>query len=237
MRKRRKRQIIWFNPPFNKNVTTNIGQKFFQLLSKHFPPSNKYSKIFNRNTVKLSYSCTPNVGVLMKQSNAATMRKFETIEENNVKQTKKCNCKDSKVCPLNGSCLESTVVYEATLDTNTAQSYTYIGLTEGTFKSRFYGHSNSFRHENQENSTELSKKVWELKRNGTSHNISWRIRDKTQPYKEGAPGCNLCTTEKYHILTSQAKNLLNTRKELISKCRHMNKFMLKNVKFKTRPHG
>ncbi len=173
----------------------------------------------------------------MKQYNAATMRKFNAIEENNTKPAKKCNCKDVKVCPLNGNCLDSTVVYEATLNTGAAQSHTYIGLTEGTFKSRFYGHNNTFRHENQENSTALSKKVWELKRNGTSYDISWHIRDKTQPYKEGAPTFNLCTTEKYRILTSQSKNLLNTRKELISKCRHMNKFMLKNVKFKSRPHG
>ena len=54
----RKRKIIWFNPPFSKNVSTNIGCKKFLngLINKHFPPQNKLHKIFNRNTLKLSYS-------------------------------------------------------------------------------------------------------------------------------------------------------------------------------------
>ena len=172
----------------------------------------------------------------MKQSNATIMRKFKTVEDTNNNANKKCSCQNKKECPLDGNCLISTVVYEATLETDSGQPYTYIGLTEGTFKTRLYGHHYDFKHEKQEHSTELSKKVWELKRSGVGYKITWRIIDKTQPYKEGAQGCNLCITEKYHILTSQAKNLLNTRKELISKCRHMNKFMLKNVKIRIRPH-
>ena len=36
-KRKRKRNIIWFNPPYSKNVTTNIGKTFLQLLSKHFP--------------------------------------------------------------------------------------------------------------------------------------------------------------------------------------------------------
>ena len=57
----RTRKIIWFNPPFNDEDNTNIGKQFFILLNKHFPPSNKYHKIFNKNNIKLSYSCMPNV--------------------------------------------------------------------------------------------------------------------------------------------------------------------------------
>ena len=37
-RKARKQNIVWFNPPFSKNVKTNIGREFLRLLSKHFPP-------------------------------------------------------------------------------------------------------------------------------------------------------------------------------------------------------
>ena len=36
-KRRRKRKIIWFNPPFSRNVETNIGKQFFKLLEKHFP--------------------------------------------------------------------------------------------------------------------------------------------------------------------------------------------------------
>ena len=32
--KNRKRDIIWFNPPFNKSVTTNIGKQFLDLIKK-----------------------------------------------------------------------------------------------------------------------------------------------------------------------------------------------------------
>ena len=32
----RKRQIIWFNPPYSKNVTTKVGTFFLSLIDKHF---------------------------------------------------------------------------------------------------------------------------------------------------------------------------------------------------------
>ena len=58
---RRQRKIIWFNPPFNKNVQTNIGRAFINLIDKCFPTDHRLRKVFNRNTVKLSYSCTPSM--------------------------------------------------------------------------------------------------------------------------------------------------------------------------------
>ena len=39
----------------------------------------------------------------------------------------------------------------------------------------------------------------------------------------------LCLTKKYHIIFS-TKNLLNKRNELVTKCRHENKFYLANYK-------
>ena len=55
-KKKRKRNIIWFNPPYSKSVKTNIGRIFIKLISKHFPPNQKFVKIFNKSTIKLSYS-------------------------------------------------------------------------------------------------------------------------------------------------------------------------------------
>ena len=49
-KRHRQRNIIWFNPSFNRAVSTNIGKRFLQLLRQHFPPSNKLHKIFNKNT-------------------------------------------------------------------------------------------------------------------------------------------------------------------------------------------
>ena len=55
--KTRKRNITWFNPPFNINVATNAPF----INPQTFPQGQKISKIFNRNTIKVSYSCLPNV--------------------------------------------------------------------------------------------------------------------------------------------------------------------------------
>jgi len=51
------RNIIWFNPPFSKNVSTNVARKFLALI-KHFSKSNHLKKLFNKNNIKVSYSCT-----------------------------------------------------------------------------------------------------------------------------------------------------------------------------------
>ena len=60
-KKKRKRNIIWFNPPYSKSVKTNIRRIFIKLICKHFPPNHKFVKIFNKNIIKLSYSCMPNI--------------------------------------------------------------------------------------------------------------------------------------------------------------------------------
>ena len=60
--RKRRRRIVWYNPTFSKNVATNIGREFFTLLQLHFPKQHPFHCIFNKNTVKLSYSCTTNYG-------------------------------------------------------------------------------------------------------------------------------------------------------------------------------
>ena len=54
---------IWFNPPYSQNVITNVAKRFLNLLDHHFPKSNKMHKIFNRNKVKIRYSCTENTAL------------------------------------------------------------------------------------------------------------------------------------------------------------------------------
>ena len=50
------------------------------------------------------------------------------------------------------------------------------------------------------------------------------------PYRCGKRKCDLCLTEKYIIARADQKYLLNKRTEIISKCRHRNKYVLKNIK-------
>ena len=82
----------------------------------------------------------------------------------------KNNSQQKNACPLNGNCLQSSVVYQATVtrnDNNTAE--TYIGLTENDFKTRYRNHTASFRHTRLRNCTELSKHIWTLKVSNMAH--------------------------------------------------------------------
>ena len=64
-----KRNIILFNPPFNRNVSKKIGKYFLNLLDKHFPRNHCLHKIFNRNSIKVSYSCTKNMKTITNNHN------------------------------------------------------------------------------------------------------------------------------------------------------------------------
>ena len=65
--RKRHRKIIWFNPPFSQSMKTNIGKIFLDLARKHFPTQHKLHKIFNPNTVKLSYCCLKNISNLVSR--------------------------------------------------------------------------------------------------------------------------------------------------------------------------
>ena len=53
-KKGRRRKILWFNPPFNLEVKTNVAAKFLKLIDKHFPKELPLGKYYNRCTVKVS---------------------------------------------------------------------------------------------------------------------------------------------------------------------------------------
>ncbi|GFS11114.1 hypothetical protein ElyMa_006663400 [Elysia marginata] len=93
---RRKRRITCFNPPYSKNVSSNIGKRFYDLPNSCFPPNHKSHKIINKNTVKLSYSCTPNIKQIICRHNKRRIN--ETSKK--VSTTKLCNCMDKPSCPL-----------------------------------------------------------------------------------------------------------------------------------------
>ena len=67
--KNRSRSTIWFYPPFSKVVPTNIAKIFLGLINRYFQKSHRLYKIFNRNTVKVSYSCMQNMSKIYKVHN------------------------------------------------------------------------------------------------------------------------------------------------------------------------
>ena len=48
------------------NVEINIEKVLLKPIDKHFPKTNKFHKIFNRDNVKVSYSCLPNFFNMIK---------------------------------------------------------------------------------------------------------------------------------------------------------------------------
>ena len=149
-RRNRNRKVIWFNPPYSLNVKTNIGKVFLKLVRKHFPRSHKLSKIFNLNTIKISYSSMPSVKNLIKQLNSKILKKYQD------KIQPACNYRIKKNCPLNGKCLNQCMVYSTQVSSNTTYKE-YYGASDEEFKSRYNNHMQSFRNISHINDLELSK--------------------------------------------------------------------------------
>ena len=223
--KRRKRHIIWYNPPWNLQVRTNLGREFFRLLDSHFPKGFELSHIYNRNTIKLSYCTMSNVKAIIKSHNERKKEKVRAVKEK-LSEKKTCNCQKSRVCPVEGKCLISDVVYEAkVIQTSGAQigsEHSYIGLTSQTFKARFSKHKATLKNPNSKEHTALSEFVHKLKDRGVDYKIQWRLVEQAKSF-DGLR-CNLCLSEKAHILFNPAPNPLNKRSELLFKCRHQGKY-------------
>ena len=155
-RRNRPRNISWFDPLFSRNVQTNVGKTFLQLIDKHFPRSNPLHKIFNRGTVKVSYSCMESMKSVINRHNSKVLRQDQRTED---EPEKKCKCRKKEECPLKGQCLTSSIVYRATVTTNDQEQKHYIGMTESNFKSRFRNHKMSFNNKKYSSSTSLSAHI------------------------------------------------------------------------------
>ena len=68
--------------------------------------------------------------------------------------------------------------------------------------------------------------IWSLKKKDETYSIEWGICEKAPPYTNKTKKRQLCRDEKLKIITVDRKNTLNRRSELVSKCRHQNKFYL-----------
>ena len=131
----RKRKIIWFNPSYNQNLSTNITKIFLKLVDKHFPPTYQLQKTSNHNTMKASYNCLSNVQQLIKKHNFIQNKKNQ--------KTITCNCRDKNGCPLNGNCRTESVIYKCTSLTKNTVKKVYLGVSEGEFKKNRFCNNNN----------------------------------------------------------------------------------------------
>ena len=85
-RRRGGRRVTWFNPPYSPDVATNVAKEFLELVDQHFPPGNPLHSVCNRSTIKVSYSCLPNMGSIIARHNSKILRSA------NPKPKHKANC-------------------------------------------------------------------------------------------------------------------------------------------------
>ena len=79
------------------------------------------STIFNKNTVKISYSCTRNVKFIISSHSKQILHPKP--------QQYGCNCRDKNNCPLDNKCLTLQIVYQADVTNDTGDTYKYyLGL-------------------------------------------------------------------------------------------------------------
>ena len=175
-KRNRKRDILWLNLPFSKTLKTKTGKRFLEILDKCFPPSNPLSKIFNRHTVKVSYTYLPNIGKIISGHNKKNLTKEPQVEN-------LCNCRVQNSCPVANKCLLKNVIYQAIVKRQDNQKVeSYIGLTSTSFKERWSTHKSSFKLQSHANDTKLSAYIWKLKREGVNFDLSWKIVSKSNAY-------------------------------------------------------
>ena len=172
-RKRKHQNQIWFTPPFCAQLTTKLGQEFLSLIDKHFPITNPLHKIFNRRTIKLSFSCSKNMATIIQDHNK------KILSEKPQTKQKLCNCRDKPNCPVQNKCQEENVIYKATVTADENTEAEYIGSTTTTFKDRYSNHKKSLNHERYNHETALSTFIW-------ANNLQQQPKIKWQILKKAA---------------------------------------------------
>ena len=120
-------------------------------MARHLPQGHKLHKIFNRNTLKVSYNCMRNMGSIMQSHNSRIITKKTQSQPENL-----CNCRKKGECPLNGEFLTTSIVNKANVIAESEPSKSYLGIAGRTFKDRYSNHTKIIQ---------TTRKIW--KRNWT----------------------------------------------------------------------
>ena len=144
------------------------------------------------------------------------------------------NCRKKDSCPLTGEFLTPKVIYHADVsnEANNDQKF-YFGLAETTIKERYNNHKRDVKYIKYQYNIELTKYIWNLKSNRIKYNNQWKVVDKVHG-NANSTICKLCLTEKLWVINHiNDNNILNKKSELITKCRHFKKVLIKTCKGKT----
>jgi len=109
---RKQNSILWYNPPHSVKLSAPTSDANF----------------------KISYSCMNNIKQTTDSHNKRIIKSHDTNNTpTDTKADVTCNCRQKSTCPLNWSCLQSSIIYQVTVigkDNNATQIY--IGLTGKT---------------------------------------------------------------------------------------------------------
>ena len=140
-KKKRKQNIVWFNPSFSKHVKTIIKHKFLRMLMKHFLLTHRLFKIYNKNNNKVNYSCVTSMASIIPEHNKNPLD--DRTKSNYA--IPPCNCRNKANYPLEGRCCQSSILYKAPI-TSGGGAMHYYGCSETEFKACFYNHYQSFKY-------------------------------------------------------------------------------------------
>ena len=137
------------------NVKMNVGKTFFKLLQKYFPSTHPMYTTFNKDKIKISYSCCPNMGSIISSHNK------QIVNSNSTEYG--CNCSNVDECPLENKCLTLGIACRADATNNKTNEHKYYyGISDTPFKERYENHKTSFRHISHLTAPDLSKYCWKL---------------------------------------------------------------------------
>ena len=215
---------FFFNPPWNSAVKTNVGKQLLRLIDTSFPEGNPLRKLLNRNTVKVSYKCMPNMNSVVSSHNTKLLQR-----DTDHQHVQGCNCQGGPgTCPLTpAECQRDNVIYVASV-ASTAGVEHYTGLTSNTFKKRWSSHEGDFRNTTGKHNTRLSTHIWKLKEDNQNYQIRWEILDRAPAHNPVSRKCRLCLKEIYYIVFRPDSASLNSRNELFNTCRHRTQKLLSN---------
>ena len=172
-----------------------------KLISKHFPPNRKFVKVFNKNTIKLSYSFIPNIRSKIYGHNN------KIVQPKPTELQKLYSCLAKEGCPMNGLCFTSNILCQATINCSDSKykQKRYKRICETTFKKHYANHKKSFNLIKFKNDTILSIEYWNLKQKQQASRLKWEIKGQYKTYYPTLKKCNLCLNEKLAIITIQTK--------------------------------
>ena len=173
-----------------------------QLIKTYFPEENKLKKILSRNTLKLSYSCTPNIKTKIHENDKEILWIIPS------KNTNHCNCQQRENCPMNGACLKQSLVYYATASCN-HKNYNRNYKKEAA-KQVLRSAIVTTKHLTYHFQTryQASNGILELNKNQLNPRIFWRIKGIFRCYNSTSKRCNLYLTEKLSKLDDPDKKLV-----------------------------